>query len=601
MLGKMFFKFIRFLFFKNVIISGFAFTLLLAVIGPLLMGILNYNIKYSNSYVYWAFWVLWVGLIIDSITNALGAAALRSFFGFVWASAMLGFIIFAGITTAQAGAPGIIAVVYPLLAGGILFLCIAITEIPVFLSSATEHPIFRQWFTFGHGGNARWAGPSSLRARSAEPKKRDGIFLGKTLIQDSGERWSVGIPGSDDAHHVTIAATGSGKSVTALWTNIRQYPGPMIILDPKGEHAAFSAKSRDSLSYILDPYRKTAGEDLSDLYANYNPLDDIDIHAPGARGYLEAISDGCVLKEEKDKHFSENAKTVIEGVIAHVLSRHPQQDRNLPFIANLFRGFDADLGFADPAGFDAVIAEMSTNNAAGGVPMDAASILLKAGDRERGSILTTCFRSLKWVTDPPMSKQLMGGTPDVLNHIVNWNAKRSLFIVLPFEYMEESSQIRWMRVLINMVGVYLFRHPRDRDGQPKLVMVLDEFFKLGYMSKLEEGIVTARGAGMKYWILVQDIGQLKKLYGETWETFIGSSNVQVFGMGHQGTLNWVAAAIGGDKEASSGNYPLMRPDEIREFLGKDAPTQIVIPATGLPMRLERVAFQRLKSYRGMDD
>ena len=593
----MFGRLLRFFFFKNAAISTVGCFIIGVLVGLVLLSIVNASFIHSNSHIYTAFWLMCIVLAVDYLFEAMKLPdRIGELINNIIGLAVLGFLAIAFIQSHEAGSSTIVSIFYAACGGFVIVITVIIFCLPQEISSITENPSFRRWFAFGQGGNARWAGPYSYRKTG---KDRRGLFLGYTFFQDVVGRWPIRIPLSDDAHHVTIAATGSGKSVTALWTNIREYPAPMIVLDPKGEHASFAAASRHEDTYILDPFSRVTDSDLSRMRVNYNPLSEIDIEARGARGFLEAISDGCVVHEPRDKHFTDNAKTIIEGVIAHVLSRHPKSDHNLPFIADLFRGFDPELGVSTRAIFDDLISEMSTNNAVGGLPFDAANILMSAGDRERGATLTTCFRSLKWVTDPSMRAHLTGGDANILRRVTQFGDKRSLFIVLPFEYMDEASQIRWMRTLVNMVTVYLFRHPRNND-QSKLLFILDEFFKLGYMSKLEEGIVTARGAGLKYWILVQDIGQLRKLYGETWETFIGSSNVQVFGISHQETLNWVAAAIGGDKDASTGNYPLMRPDEVREFLGKDSPTQIVIPATGLPMRLERVAFQKLKNYRAMD-
>jgi len=336
---------------------------------------------------------------------------------------------------------------------------------------------------------------------------------------------------------------------------------------------------------------------------DYNPLSEINIRSDNARALIQAISNGCVLDDAKDVHFSESAKTIIEGLIAHVLSTYPREEHTLPKVADLLRGFDDELRIADPTVFDAVVAEMSTNGAAGGLPMDAANLLAQAGDRERGSMLTTCFRSLKWINDPPMREHLSAefhNNRASIKDIITQDGKGALYIVLPFEYMEQTSQIRWMRMLTALVNVLTFQNPR-RSDQGKVMLVLDEFRKLGYMPALEEGIVTARGAGLKYWVLLQDIGQLQQLYDRNWETFLGSSNIQVFGIQDQGTVDWVAKALGGQKEGQSNKYPLMRPDEVRQFLGKDSPTQIVIPATGLPMRLERLGWVKVKKFRDVTE
>lgn len=475
-------------------------------------------------------------------------------------------------------------------------------------SMAKETETFRQWFSAGRGGNARWAGPLTYHKHIDENFGKDGIFLGSTLIQDTFFKYFVSTRPDDDSHHLTLAATGAGKSVTCIWPTLKRYQGPMVVLDPKGEHAVFNKDNGFASGVVvtvLDPFGQTVGKDLST--GNYNPLSEINIHTKGARAFLTAISSACVMDDPKDAHFSESAKTIIEGLIALVLATRPKSQHNLPYVVDLLRGFDDELGVSDPTAFDDVIAEMTTCDAAGGLPMDAAGLLLAAADRERGSMLTTCYRSLKWINDPAMRKHLSDSQSPHYKHletslrkIVQVEKFERLFIILPFEYMEQSSQIRWMRMMLGLVSVHLFQNPRTEKEQMPLIIVMDEFFKLGYMPVLEEGVVTARGAGAKWWILLQDIGQLKSRFKTNWETFLGSSNIQIFGTQDQATIDWVSNALGGVSEGGNDKYPLMRPDEVRNFLGKESPKQIIIPTTGLPMRLERLAYKPIKRFRGLD-
>ena len=472
-------------------------------------------------------------------------------------------------------------------------------------SMIAESQRFREWFSFGKGRNARWAGPSSISDTHSDVisetngARKKSVYIGRSMLIDAPYRSTVFL--DDDAHLVTLASSGSGKSTTAIWPNLLMYDGPVIVLDPKGEHAEFSGKRRacdqegnKKHGWILDPFGKVSGFKSS----KYNPLSEIDIKADGVRALISSISEGCILDEgARDPHFPEAAKTMIEGVIAHVLSSMPKDKHNLPFVADLFRGFDEGLGVSDPEAFDNVVAEMSTNSAAGGLPMDAATIYLNAADRERGSIMTTCARSLKWVNDPAMRSLLMESDFTIARHII-YRTVSTLYLVLPFEFMSETSQIRWMRVMINLISTHLFRASRRSDIS-RVLFVFDEFFRLGYMKMIEENIVTARGAGAKYWILTQDIGQLKSLYKENWETFLGSSNVQAFGVNDLQTCEWIASSLGGQKESKSDQYPLMRPDEVREFLGKDRSTQILIRVDGLPMRLARASHVPIGQHGGL--
>jgi len=88
-----------------------------------------------------------------------------------------------------------------------------------------ELPKIRNMFSIGQGGNAMWAGPFTY-------EKLPDIgshFLGCTLVQDTLLKRDVGLPMDDDAHFVTIAATGAGKSLTAISHNLRYYKHPIIV------------------------------------------------------------------------------------------------------------------------------------------------------------------------------------------------------------------------------------------------------------------------------------------------------------------------------------------------------------------------------------
>lgn len=543
----------------------------------------------------------------------------------------------------------------------------------------TEHPRFLELFLIGRGGSARWAGlgaynknhfwfpdcvmtySNGIEYQGAVNKR---IYLGKTLFQDTFIPQHAGI--FDDAHMLTIGATGSGKSTTALWPNLITYEGSAFVIDPKGEHARrtmgrrqswvgwdegewahdavqdgliSSTKGTDtrkitkttrqvgSHCWLLDPFREVSQYPS----AAYNPLSEITIEDDNARGLISAISDGCVMPEgETNAHFYESAKTILEGIIAHVMSRHAKEEQNLPFIYDLLLGMRDSLeldqqfiqkepkppGFfeklkrkldiSDPNLLDELLIEMRTNGAAGGLPQLAANVLDRAGDRERGSIMTTVFRSIKWVSDPAMRKALQDGPFTFKKSFNRWKCS-TVYIVLPERFMKE--QARWMRTLINL-SIAVIQQSKHREEIPTLY-VLDEFPRMGGALKMiEEGVVTLRSAGIKLWPIIQNIGQLKRDYGRNWETFVSSSNVQLFGVNDTDTARWASERIGQalrketkgmirKRTVSKETIKLMTPDEIMSYCGKDSNRGIVIPVTGYPMRLERMAYKPLPGFKGL--
>jgi len=460
----------------------------------------------------------------------------------------------------------------------------------------------------------------------------DAVYLGQSWTQDDVLPRDIGI--QDDAHLLTIAGTGAGKSTTAVWPNLCLYEGAAIVIDPKGEHARRTIGRRQGLNYnsykeqgesagvetegitrvnrqwdrtrcfLLDPFNQ-----VPEYKAHaYNLLADIDINLADVRGLLSAISDGCIVPEgPQNSHFVESAKIVIEGLMAHVLSACPEDHRNLPYIADLLQGLDPELGLADPGKLDGLLLEMRTNDAAGGLPMMAANVLDSAGDRERGSILTTCFRSLKWATDPAMRKVLTR-SDFRFDEIVSRDGN-TLYIVLPTQFMKESEQIRWMRCLTNLLIAHLERRKYSALKLP-LLFILDEFPQLGTLKPIEQGIVLLRSQGVKLWPILQDIGQLKALYKDNWETFIGASTIQLFGIADIQTAEWASDRLGQgfrtttEKHGKASTkrterYSLLGPDEVINLLGKDEPTQIVIPRNGYPMRLTRMSFRPYGRFKGL--
>lgn len=494
-----------------------------------------------------------------------------------------------------------------------------------------ENKTFRQLFLEGRGGSARWASIASLEKREHplyviesiginegdNGQETDEIILGKSLFDDDPTPRTIGI--KDDAHMLTIGMTGSGKSTTVLLPNLAMYKGSAIVLDPKGELANKTYRRRSDSSflesqnirsktkqhlggkcYVLDPFSETSGLPGS----RYNLLSEIDINSDRARELLSAISDGCVTPEKGDsKHFEELAKYFIEGVIAHVLSKYPQQHHHLPFVFDLVHGIDTELKVADPTKFKELLYIMMKNDAAGGLPQQVASKLLEMGERERGSVLSTVSRSLKWMGDPAMRKHLIDS--DFRFSEFTYDTKTA-YIVIPDGLIKE--QMRWLRCLIS-VSIGVMRN----SGKPKTptLLILDEFPRLGgKIEAIAEGFGILRGYGIKIWAFIQDIGQLQKDYPDRWSSMTANATVQVFGVNDVETAEWLSQNLGSavqrrtdgregltklyrPKVVNENIYPLLTPNEVMTKFGKTTNRQVVMPTDGLPMRLERLAYKPL--------
>lgn len=352
-------------------------------------------------------------------------------------------------------------------------------------------------------------------------------------------------------------------------------------------------------AFVLDPFNAN-GRYPS---ARYNPLSEIDVSSPNARKIISAVSTACITPSNGENRFWEDtARSMIDGVIAHVLSRYPKENHNLPFVADLLMGLDPNTGFADPGQFRKLLIDMRMNDAAGRLPQLAAAAVDDLGDRTYGNVTAELRTALKWATDPAMRPHLMHS--DFTFASVG-EQRTTVFIAIPFGHMVE--QIRWLRTITQVsMRVLEQRSENDKKKIGRVLYVLDELPQYGaHLNAIKEGMVTLRSAGVKLWAFVQNIQQLTACFGEDGaKNFQSGGTVQVFGVSDDATAEWVARKVGSHQiELTNGilgrnvvgrrEVELVPTAAVESELKKTAPIQYVFSSHGPPMRLERVAFKEM--------
>ncbi|MEZ4938752.1 MAG: type IV secretory system conjugative DNA transfer family protein [Crocinitomicaceae bacterium] len=199
-------------------------------------------------------------------------------------------------------------------------------------------------------------------------------------------------------------------------------------------------------------------------------------------------------------------------------------------------------------------------------------------------------------------KQLVGDNALQMN-----GYPRTIYIILPSDLL--NAQMRWVRVLM---GVFLVDEKKQQESSnlPSLFMI-DEFGQLGgSIDAITKGFPILRGFGIKLWLFVQSIPQLKDAFGDRWADIISGSTVQVFGVNDPETADWVSNRLGvrinptkekknwrsRPRVVSERVDSLLTPDEVEDILGKGNNLQIVFPTQGRPMRLERLTYKPLPGF-----
>ncbi len=78
-----------------------------------------------------------------------------------------------------------------------------------------------------------------------------------------------------------------------------------------------------------------------------------------------------------------------------------------------------------------------------------------------------------------------------------------------------------------------------------VLYLLDEFAALGHLSSVERAFGLMAGYGVQLWPILQDIHQLKSIYGQKAGTFLSNAGVlQVFGVNDNESANLVSHLLG---------------------------------------------------------
>lgn len=337
------------------------------------------------------------------------------------------------------------------------------------------------------------------------------IFLG---LSSYGE---IGI--TPERHAITVAGSRSGKGACCIIPNLLRWPHNTLVIDPKGENAKATYEARLKLGksvYVLDPFQSVDVPD--NLRAAFNPLDMIDPESISAAEDIEVIADGLVKRSDpKHAQWDDGAAAILAGVIAYTIMTAPPQYRTLKAARSILLQGRDEL-YADAQ-------RMLQNAGCGGLSVEAGLSIMTAFDAEKSmeaDFLGGARRHSKWLDRPAMENAL-GQSSFQLSELKNGNA--SVYLVLPPEYLQTHGA--FLRLFVRC-AILAMAKGGSGQGQ-KCLFILDEFFALGRIDEIAVSCGLMPSYGVHLWPFLQDLAQLKNLYGAgLWETFFSNSDASVF-------------------------------------------------------------------------
>jgi len=324
-----------------------------------------------------------------------------------------------------------------------------------------------------------------------------------------------------EGHLMTIAPTGAGKGVGCVIPALLRYPGPVIVIDPKGENVAITARRRREMGQrvvVIDPMGLT--DSPSDTL---NPLDLIDINLQSAVDEVTVLAQTLMLTaaDDRNRWWSYRAMHFLIGAALHAM-------------ADALPGKSSLLNVRDLV------------NAAAGAPGDFAKQLLESPHPEArriarmlnigapetlGGIVAFAQEMVDFLRGEPIQASLAATSFDLAD--VTTGAPLSIYLVLPPHMLESHGRLLrlWLGTLIGCIT--------NRRARPALatLFIIDEAAQLGELPQLRQAVTLLRGYGLQTWSFWQDPSQLRLLYPRDWQTMVNNCRVlQCFG-----ALNHVAA------------------------------------------------------------
>ncbi|WP_137935387.1 type IV secretory system conjugative DNA transfer family protein [Mesorhizobium comanense] len=307
-------------------------------------------------------------------------------------------------------------------------------------------------------------------------------------------------------HGLVFAGSGAYKTVSVCVPTLLTWRGPIVTLDPSSELAPMLTGARTAMgrrAVSIDPMKGTGAFNALDWLAKGSPLIDGDI-----RSVVDWICGEKVSATRDAPHgasgkafFEGRGKAIVEALLSDIVfdATMPDGKRNLVTLAQR-------LALPEQKMRDelARIFEHSPSHRARHLAGQLMGLVAETFSGVYGNM----SEQTEWLANPAYAK-LVSGNSFQTSDLVAGNL--DLFINIPMKVLESTPALARVVVGSLLNAVY------EADGVlpgGRVVFLLDEVARLGYMTSLAR----ARDAGRKYGItltmLYQSEGQLREQWGD---------------------------------------------------------------------------------------
>lgn len=336
-------------------------------------------------------------------------------------------------------------------------------------------------------GEARFARESEIRSAGLRAKK--GILLGRVR----GRFLMLG-----KMEHVLLEApTGSGKGVGIVIPNLLQWPDSVVVLDIKRENYEITAGFRRAGGQKVVLFNPTDREGRT---ARYNPLSYINRADPiEVLVELQKIATMLFVPPEKGEAFwTESARTGFVGIAAWIAAK-PER----PFsIGEIYRTITMP-------GMKAFFAKEAHDHALSEGCRAALADFTSSADNTFTGIVQTVTSKLNLWINPIVDRATAESDfslMDLRRH------PTSIYLGVSPDELDRVAPL-YNLFFQQLIDLNTRELPSD-DEKLAVLLILDEFARLGRAQVIANAFSYVRGYGLRLLPVIQSRSQLRQVYGE---------------------------------------------------------------------------------------
>src|SRR6201996_4693187 len=366
-------------------------------------------------------------------------------------------------------------------------------------------------------GVAAWARMVDLvRAKLVS---QDGDFSGRVFGRFGGRM--LVYKGAEPA--IVVGATRSGKGAGHVVPTLTAWPASAFVYDRKGELWEITVDRRKTFSHCIkfdptDPHT-----------VRWNPLFEVRkgrMEVADIQNVVGILVDPLGRKAGDLNFWDQSATDFFTAVILHVLYSEPDASKTLAQVRRLLINIEPTLHAMmhtqhrhrpDPHARDG----LARDDLGDPIPEIHPEVLLGAraldsmDERVKSNVLATCRASLMLWADP-MVEYATSTSDFSIGDLVCSEAPVSFYIITPQAHADRLAFLVrvFTRQTINSLMESEHADSRRRRKRHRLLMMLDEFPKLGALPFLENAMGEMAGYGLTAHLVCQSFNDVFSRYGD---------------------------------------------------------------------------------------